>query len=124
MTFSLPWRIRLLCPRTLRGGRNTTAMSCYDFPTRTRLPSSRFRRAHSSEMLSVYERLCRNLHERLMAPAHLCGRRLGSGGFEDPERGRRWVPTPIRKGVRELICWAEKLESQYAYPPKPDLFAA
>ncbi len=53
MACSLPSRIRLMCPYTLRGGRHTILMSCYYFPMRTRLPSSRPHPAHLSDAFDV-----------------------------------------------------------------------
>ncbi|KAH9075593.1 PEBP-like protein [Lactarius deliciosus] len=53
--------------------------------------------AHSSEMVSTYERLRRNMRLGLMAGMHLCG-----------ERTVIW---------REVI---KKPEPRYGYPPKPD----
>lgn len=77
LAYSRPSRTRLMCPRTRREGHHTIVMSCYYFPIRTRMPSSRSHPAHLSEMHSMYGSLCRNMHSGLTAEARLCGERSG-----------------------------------------------
>ena len=78
LAYSRPFRTHLMSPRTRREGHHTTVMSCYYFPIRTRMPSSRSRPAHLSEMHSMYDSLCRSMHSGLTAEVRLCGGRSGT----------------------------------------------